>query len=423
MNRLAQFLHYAQKVFDLKRLLRGVRDRRPYPQIPILPVLLCLLLGVVMRVPSYLDLASQTQRRRRWRRLCGLRAALSHDTFAYVTERLSLADLRHSLACVAKTLKANKALESCKINGLLFLSLDANEHFQSRSRCCACCCQRQVEETDDQGRKHPVTEYYHRYVFAQINGPKLNVLLDLEPIRPGEEECAAALRLLGRLRRVLGPRFVDAVTIDGWYARGPFLRSVEKLGWDWIVVLKREDMDVYQEAHRLSQDQPPCAAFDDTERKREVRLWEVKELDFSEGYGRHVRVVRSEERWVERRVRGGQLQRQARASRWVWSASAGLDGYGAPLIYQGGHRRWGIENQAFNELTQAYHLEHCYHHEPTSMLAQMLILMLGFLLFGAFAQLHSKLVVLGKITGQALAEDLKLALEEDLPWELWFASG
>ena len=423
MNRLAQFLHYAQKVFDLKALLRGVRDRRPQAKIKTLPVLLCLVLGVVLRVPSYLDLAGQTQRRRRWRHLCRLKAPISHDTFEYVTERLSLADLRHSLACVAKTLKANKALESCKINGLLFVSLDANEHFHSRSRCCPCCCQRQIEETDAQGQKRQVTEYYHRYVFAQINGPKINVVLDLEPIRPGEDECAAALRLLGRLRRVFGPRFVDAVTIDGWYARGPFLRSVEKLGWDWIVVLKREDMDVYQEAHRLSQGQKPCAAFDDAERKRHVQLWKVKDLDFSEGYGRSVCVVRSEERWVERRVRGGELQRRPRASQWVWAASAGLDGYGAPVIYQGGHRRWGIENKAFNELTQAYHLEHCYHHEPTSMLAQMLILMLGFVLFTAFAQLQSKLVVLGKMTTQALVGDLNLALEADLPWELWFASG
>jgi hypothetical protein len=115
-------------------------------------VVLCLVLGVVLRVPSYLDLAGQTQRRRWWRRRCGLKAPISHDTFEYVTERLCVADLRHSLACVAKTLKANKALESCKVNGLLFVSLDANEHFHSRSRCCACCCQRQVGETDTQGQ-------------------------------------------------------------------------------------------------------------------------------------------------------------------------------------------------------------------------------------------------------------------------------
>ena len=37
---------------------------------------------------------------------------------------------------------------------------------------------------------------------SQLNGPRLSVILDLEPIRPGEDEAAAALRLLGRMRRL-----------------------------------------------------------------------------------------------------------------------------------------------------------------------------------------------------------------------------
>jgi hypothetical protein len=267
-----------------------------------------------------------------------------------------------------------------------------------------------------------VTEYYHRYVFAQINGPKINVLLDVEPIRPGEDECAAALRLLGRLRRIYGPRFFEGVSADAWYAQGPFLRTVDKLGWLWIVVLKRQDMDVYREAQQLSQGQPPCAAFEDPQRDRRVRLWEVQDLDFSREYGRPVRVVRSEERWVEKRVRGGRKEQRPRASQWVWAACAQLDGYAAEVVYHGGHRRWGIENKAFNELTQAYHLEHCYHHEPTSMLVQMLILAFGFTLFTAFA-LHSQLVRVGELTLKALANELNLGLEEDLPWDLWFHSG
>jgi hypothetical protein len=422
VNRLAQFLHYAQKVFALKTLLRAVRDGRPFAKIRTTPVLLTLVLGVVLRISSYLDLAQQTKRRR-WRHLCGLRAAISDDTFDYVTERLELEDLRQALASVAKTLKQNKALESCQINGLLFVSLDANEHFKSRSRCCECCCQRQVEEIDAEGHKHKHTEYYHRYVFAQINGPKINVLLDLEPIRPGEEECSAALRLLGRVRRIYGPRFFDAITVDAWYVQGPFLRAVEKLGWLWVVVLKREDMEVYQEAQQLSRGQKPLLAFEDKERERHVQLWEVKDLHFSKEYGRLVRVVRSQEQWVERRVRGGHKGRQPRQSQWVWAASAKLDGYAGQVIYQAGHRRWGIENKAFNELTQAYHLEHCYHHESVSMLAQMLILLLGFTLFTAFAQLHSKLVRWGELTAKALTKELDLALEEDLPWEQWFHSG
>lgn len=161
MNRLAQFLHCAQKVFALKTRLRGRRDQRPWAKIPTLPVLLTLVLGVVLRISSCLDLAQQTKRRR-WRRLSGLPAAISDDTFEYVTERLSLEDLRRGLADINKTLKTNQALESCKINGLLFLSLDANEHCASRSRCCEGCGQRPIEQTDAEGHKHKVTEYYHR---------------------------------------------------------------------------------------------------------------------------------------------------------------------------------------------------------------------------------------------------------------------
>jgi hypothetical protein len=35
---------------------------------------------------------------------------------------------------------------------------------------------------ESDGQKRTVIEYYPRYVFAQINGPKINVLLDVEPL-------------------------------------------------------------------------------------------------------------------------------------------------------------------------------------------------------------------------------------------------
>jgi len=424
VNRLAQFLQYTGKVFGLKVLLRRVRDGRSEPQVPLLPLVLCLVLGVAIRIGSYLDLAEQTKIRRRWRRLCGLKAPVQHEIFGYVTARMRPEDWRQNQVQVAKELKRNKALESCKINGLLFMSIDANEHFASFSRTCLRCCQRQVERLDPEGKKVKVTQYYHRYVFAHLSGPKLNVVLDVEPILPGEDECAAALRLLGRIRRLYGPRFFDGITADAWYAKGPFLRALDKLGWLWVVVLKREDMEVHQEALQLSQDQKPDAQFRDEQRHRQVQLWQVKDLQFSEGYTKNksVQVVLSHERWTQRRVEGGVQRAKPQQSRWMWVACEGLCGYPAELIYQGGHRRWGIENQAFNELTQSYHLTHCYHHDPTSMLVQMLILIFAFTLFTAFA-LHSQLVRLGELTRKALAHQLDLALEEDLPWELWFHSG
>lgn len=423
MNQLAQFLAYAVKVYGFGRLVRQVRSDRPYGVIPTRALLLTLILGAVLRVGSYLSLSQQT-RRRRWRHLIHWREPISHDALEYVAERFHLADLRVMLASINQQLKANKALESGKINGLLFLSLDANEHFHSRSRCCPSCCERQIEVLDTEGRKQKVTEYYHRYVFAQINGPRINSLLDLEPIRPGEEEAQAALRLLGRTRRVYGPRFFDAITVDAWYVQGPFLRAVEKMGWRWVVVLKQERLEVFKEARLLTQNEKPDLEFHDDKRQRDVRLWQVKDLTLSEGYGSGlVSVVHSEEQWVQTTVQGKNKTSQAQTSHWWWMQSPELKPYSCELTYQAGHRRWGIENKAFNELTQYYHLEHCYHHEPVAMLAQMIILLIAFTLFQAFATLHSCLMRLEKITLKELAHQLDLALEEDLPWDLWFASG
>ncbi len=97
------------------------------------------------------------------------------------------------------------------------------------------------------------------------------------------------------LRRVYGPRFFDAITVEAGYVRGPFLRAVEKRGGQWVVVFKQERMAAYHEALQLSQGQKPLLAFADPARDKQVRLWEVKDLHFSASQGKPFRVVRSEE--------------------------------------------------------------------------------------------------------------------------------
>lgn len=136
-----------------------------------------------------------------------------------------------------------------------------------------------------------------------------------------------------------------------------------------------------------------------------------------------MRGVPSQEQWVQQRGVGGTKTPQPQSSDWWWRVSAGLRGYPVGVVYAGGPRRWGIENKACTELTQFYHLEHCYPHEPVALLAQRLILLLGFVLFSAYALLHSQRVRLGQVSLKELAHDLDLALEEAVRWELWFDSG
>jgi hypothetical protein len=388
-------------------LVLGVRDQRPYGVIPTAAVNQALFLGALFRSRSHSQISSRSQRRG-WQSLMDYPHPLDHELLGYVAENYRVDDWRHNLVCTAKTLKANKALDSCKINGLLLVSIDANEHFASRARCCDHCCTRRIKVRDQEGREQEVTEYYHRYVYAQINGPQLNLLLDLEPIRPGEEERQAALRLLGRSRRNYGPRFFDGITVDAWYSTGPFLCAVQKLGWGVITVLKG-NYEVLGEAQRLTEGKSPDLAFQQDE--RQMQLWKVDDLDFTDSYSDKISVVIAKEQWEEVYYKGGKKCRKQLTSQWIWGVTEEFKGYGVKTIWRGGHRRWGIENKAFRELTREYHLEHCFHHHPVAMLAQMLILMLAFNMFNAYAVLQNHLWRKGKTTLCALTEKMLLHLE------------
>jgi len=414
VNLLRRLCSYAKKVYRLPQLLAGVRNRRSQPEIPTRCISSTLWLASLMRASSFLQLQSETARRG-WQRLTGWSASISDDALAYALERYDLEDLRQVLVQIHKTLKRNKALESAKINGLLVVALDANEQFHSRHRCCESCCQRTIKVKDRDGQIREVTEFYHRQVYAQLHGPDFSLILDLESIRPGEDEAAAALRLLGRMRRTYGPRFFDLVTVDAWYATEPFFKAVRKLGWPVVAVLKQERYDIYKEATDLSREQTPKEM---QIKERQIQLWDLRHLSF--GQSNSMRVVLAQESWEQNHRVGTEKIRQTFQSHWRWLLDEQLNGYGPEVIWRIGHQRWGIENHAFNELTQHYHLTHCPHHEPIAIMAWLLFLVLGFTIFELFVHLNSKWWCQGRTTMKELWRQIDLAMERVLELEpLW----
>jgi hypothetical protein len=408
VNRLRQFWNYTAKVFDLPSQLRVIRDDRPAAVIPVRALTLSFFLAGVLRVPSLLQLQAETGRKG-WQRLMRWNQPISDDAFGYALERFCVEDIRAVLVRTNKTLKQNKALDSAKIGGLLCVALDANEQFKSRHRCCEQCCQRQIECKDAAGQKQTVTEYYHRQVYAQIHTPELSTILDLEPIRPGEDECAAALRLLGRMRRLYGPRFFDAVTVDAWYATGPFIKAVQHLGWGLVAVLKQERYEIYQEATRL-------AVREKAERfeweGRTVELKQVKDLPFTDERIGLMRVVLAQEKWNRKLRMNGETALVPQESHWCWLVDPSLDSSSGRIIHAIGHQRWGIENHAFNELTKYYHLTHCPRHHPTAILVWLLFRVLSFNFFEFFVRLNGKLWRAGRTTLQQSAKELDRSLEQ-----------
>jgi hypothetical protein len=410
-QQLDDFVSYSQKRFALRLLAGCFGDCREDPAIPSRAVGLSLLLGEVVKVPSLLQLEEETKLPQ-WQRWVGYQDPISHDTFGYAANRMDPEKLRRAGGFINRKLKRGKAFEENKINGLLVVSLDANEQFCSDHRCCEDCLSREVSYKDAQGQELKKIQYYHKQVYAQLSGPHLSVILDFEPMRAGEEECAAALRLLRRMRRKYGPRFFDVVVVDSWYANGPFLKTVvNELGWPVIAVLKQERYDIYQEALALTKGKPTQRVErGEHPNQRQVEIWDVASLRFSDSYTDPVRVVRVRESWTERTRQGQEWKTEAKEQMWIWVVAGELDGYDGAAIRDMGHLRWKIENNAFGELTQHWHLTHCAHHQPVAVLCLLWIKIIAFTLFHAFAILHGKLFRLGKVTLQEVRKRIYRSL-------------
>jgi hypothetical protein len=162
-TQLSQFVTYARKRFALPWLAGAFTDARPQPEIPARAVWLSLVLGEVVQVASFLQLEAETKLPQ-WQRWVGYTDKISHDTFAYVSERLDPEALRRGATWIHRRLKRGKAFEASKVHGLLAVSLDANEPFCSDHRCCADCLSRQVTRKNAAGEEVKTTQYYHKQV-------------------------------------------------------------------------------------------------------------------------------------------------------------------------------------------------------------------------------------------------------------------
>ena len=96
------------------------------------------------------------------------------------------------------------------MQGHLVAALDGIEVLSSFSRRCESCLEGRVIRKDQAGRRVEQIQYYHRAVGCQMIHSPVKPFLALEWLRPGEGEETAALRLLSRLPRLYGSRFLTS---------------------------------------------------------------------------------------------------------------------------------------------------------------------------------------------------------------------
>jgi hypothetical protein len=369
-------------VFDLSsEVLDQVTDGRPQPRTPTTLILKSALAMFWARLGSLnaLETLSTARFWERW--LAG--NMISADTMGRVHAAMDVGQLRDGLHHFYSRLKRNKALP---LNlGLDVAVLDGHEQHASYRRHCSGCRQRTVKT--EQGER---IQYYHRQVTlmllpgARSSGKPLRVLLDCEPMLPGEDEVATAMRLLARVLADY-PRAFDLVLADALYATAPFFNFLIDRGKQALVVLKDERRNLYQDvaglfAHVQPQRGERCG--------RNCQWWDFADLRSWPQVKAPLRVVRSLEAYSVRR----QLDRTVtqETSDWVWVTTLPPQQAPTARIVAWGHQRWDIENFGFNELVNGWEADHIYKHEAKAIEAFLLIAFLAYNIFHAFLGLNLK---------------------------------
>ena len=357
-------------MLDWEGRLDSVTDGRQTPQIPTRVVMRSLVVMFLTRLGS-LNALEQSKPSRFWRTWLG-GAMPSADTVGRVCALAEPSDIRILGHHVYSRLKRMKALAPLA-QGLNVAVADGHESHATYRRHCSGCLERIVHTA-----KGDRVQYYHRHVTIQLGGRDMCLLLDAEPMVPGESEITAAIRLLDRVVDNY-PRAFDVVLGDALYANSVFFNHVLSKGKDVMAVLKDDRRDLLTDARSLFEQTPPAVI---RQGRRTLLQWDMEGFTSWPQVNRPVRVVQSLDKRVIRRQLDG--CKEELHSNWVWVTTLSAKRALTRTIVKFGHRRWAVENEGFNELATRWSADHVYKHDSCAMLVFCLLAMLCLNVFRAF---------------------------------------
>jgi len=376
---LRRILGYAQKLVDLRAWAAGLHDSaRRQPRIPASRVGRGALVMLLSRLGSF-NALEQTRGERFWGWWLEGQTMPSADTLGRVCAGMEAEPVRQLQQALYARLKRMKALEPPE-HGLMVAVFDGHETHATRRQCCSGCLQRTIHSSQGD-----YTEYYHRVVNLVLVGRECCFELDAEPVKAGEDEVAAALRVFDRVVAAY-PRAFEVVAGDGLYARADVFNHIKSRGKDVMAVLKDENRILLEDAKSLWEQMPPTRMQEGD--RMQYECWDVEGFKTWPQCRYPVRVLRSRETHSVRRQLDKQLEQQV--SDWVWVTTLSQTRAGTKAAVKIGHSRWTIENQGFNELVNRWHGDHVYRHDPQAMLFLWLLLLVAVNLFAAFYRRNLK---------------------------------
>jgi hypothetical protein len=348
-----RLLRYVTRCLRLGRYLADPGDGRPQPQIPARVLLWALVLGRLLREPSFHGV-EQLVRSSACRAL-GVYQSFGDDALSYFTERLDPARMRAALIDILRRAKRNKAFHNSPFLGL---AIDGTTAGRSSSPGCALC-------RPQRNAKKEVIGYAHQQATISVVGTGLSLPFDAEPYGPGDSEYAAGQRLLARAVDQLGARFADYLVVDSAFASAPFLHAAAAVGVHVVARLKSNLPELSRAVDKRFRSRPPTRVFH--EHQQRIEIWDADDFDPWETlHWCTVRVIR----YRQHNPDGSLVQAD-------WLTDFSSRQLSSLSLYHMAKSRWEIENQGFNDAKNRYGFEHICHHHANSVLISWLLCLLA----------------------------------------------
>jgi hypothetical protein len=231
----------------------------------------------------------------------------------------------------------------------------------------------------------------------QVKADRGDFFIDLEVGEGKGKELPTTQRLLCRVARRHGMRFVDLLLADGLYITQKFLTRCRRLGLHVLVKTSEEgSLNVLEDARSIFDSRPMADAVErvsgvDADRQVAYEVWAAGGFRHM-GYAGSLKVARGVERSLKPRQGRG-----ASETFWVISTDESLS---AGDLRELAHRRWSIENNGFKMLNEQMNSKHVWTRGARSRQTFEVLMLCMFLSFGMLKAFEAE-------------------LDEDQLWESW----
>lgn len=272
---------------------------------------------------------------------------------------------------IIKKAKENKIYRQGTIDNLVVVAIDGVETFGSykkdwkNSFKCKIKNQKYINN-----KKEIVEEEYHKQidVFARIVGKRPGILLDYEKVtcngNEGKQEYEpnVAIKLIEKLRKQYGTG-IDVIVGDAIYLNEKIIKTVKRERYVGVFRLKENNKKIYEDAKGLFKIQK---AREFKYKGEKIYYWS-DEFEYKENKVKIVKFLEGEKEI------------------YVLCTDENLNDKTINKII---HARWGIENEGFNELKNAWNMKHCYMSDEKAIDVILQMIMMSYNLWELYLYGH-----------------------------------